>query len=239
MSPREDWSHIEDNNERRKAQNRVAQRNYRSRQRRRLELAETILLDMSQVAAGVDPKWAGQCHIIDPALINGTSVTSNGVPGKAYSDFSNSHGGNLAMPYLNSCTPDLGSQPDKPFSLEGVMSLMDSFGIEDSPGAGQNGIRKDRDNMARHTSVTSPPVEAADDTCQSRDFGSGRASSSSGCIGGSSNNSQTARAGTFTPSVESPGVTQGGIAKIDLLSQPEIEGDDCTPLMIAAARGNA
>ncbi|GKU05949.1 hypothetical protein FLAG1_08954 [Fusarium langsethiae] len=44
--PAEDWSTITDANERRKAQNRVAQRNYRSRQKLRVEIAESILYDL-------------------------------------------------------------------------------------------------------------------------------------------------------------------------------------------------
>ncbi|KAJ4109653.1 hypothetical protein NW768_012089 [Fusarium equiseti] len=44
--PAEDWSTITDANERRKAQNRVAQRNYRSRKKLRVEIEESILYDL-------------------------------------------------------------------------------------------------------------------------------------------------------------------------------------------------
>ncbi|KAI1934294.1 hypothetical protein LOZ66_006003 [Ophidiomyces ophidiicola] len=41
-----DWTNIRDMSERRKAQNRVAQKNYRTRQKQRMELAEAILMEM-------------------------------------------------------------------------------------------------------------------------------------------------------------------------------------------------
>nr|ACZ66248.1 APS2 [Fusarium incarnatum] len=55
--PAEDWSTITDANERRKAQNRVAQRNYRSRQKLRVEIAESILYDLPpQIRSAVSSK---------------------------------------------------------------------------------------------------------------------------------------------------------------------------------------
>ncbi|KAH7173140.1 ankyrin repeat-containing domain protein [Fusarium flagelliforme] len=55
--PAEDWSTITDANERRKAQNRVAQRNYRSRQKLRVEIAESILYDLPpQIRSAVTSK---------------------------------------------------------------------------------------------------------------------------------------------------------------------------------------
>lgn len=56
----DDWSHITDVNERRKAQNRIAQRNYRSRQRMRIELAEAILFDLPHLksAAAAQQRWS-------------------------------------------------------------------------------------------------------------------------------------------------------------------------------------
>ncbi|KAF6814066.1 ankyrin repeat protein [Colletotrichum sojae] len=56
----DDWSHITDINERRKAQNRIAQRNYRSRQRMRIELAEAILFDLPHLksAAAAQQRWS-------------------------------------------------------------------------------------------------------------------------------------------------------------------------------------
>ncbi|KAF5017880.1 hypothetical protein F66182_10175 [Fusarium sp. NRRL 66182] len=57
MSPQaEDWTNITDASERRKAQNRVAQRNYRNRQELRIELAQAILLDLPQVRSGIGTK---------------------------------------------------------------------------------------------------------------------------------------------------------------------------------------
>ncbi|KAF0317962.1 ankyrin repeat protein [Colletotrichum asianum] len=54
----DDWSHITDINERRKAQNRIAQRNYRSRQRMRIELAEAILFDLPHLkSAAAQHRW--------------------------------------------------------------------------------------------------------------------------------------------------------------------------------------
>ncbi|KAH0440467.1 ankyrin repeat protein [Colletotrichum camelliae] len=54
----DDWSHITDINERRKAQNRIAQRNYRSRQRMRIELAEAILFDLPHLkSAAAQQRW--------------------------------------------------------------------------------------------------------------------------------------------------------------------------------------
>ncbi|PVH95119.1 ankyrin [Periconia macrospinosa] len=61
MPVRREWSHILDNNERRKAQNRAAQRNYRNRQRRRLEAAETIL-DMTQISPAAGQRLLGLLH---------------------------------------------------------------------------------------------------------------------------------------------------------------------------------
>ncbi|KAK1590724.1 ankyrin repeat-containing domain protein [Colletotrichum navitas] len=54
----DEWSHITDISERRKAQNRIAQRNYRSRQRMRIELAEAILLDLPHLkSAATQQRW--------------------------------------------------------------------------------------------------------------------------------------------------------------------------------------
>ncbi|KAF4333516.1 ankyrin repeat [Fusarium beomiforme] len=54
--PNENWSAITDANERRKAQNRVAQRNYRSRQKLRVELADAILYDLPHWRSAVGLK---------------------------------------------------------------------------------------------------------------------------------------------------------------------------------------